>query len=78
MCILIYTESENGKFKKCAPELASMVGQLLKLGVELIAASFNHSDFKRWAFGVERVFRLRSNWRQVHAERHAANLAIVK
>ena len=80
MCILIYTESENGKFKKCALELASYGRAIAdQLGVELIAASFNHNDFKTLGtYGVERVIQISDpKLEKFTAERYAANLASV-
>ena len=60
MSILIYTESENGMFKKSALELASYARAIAdKLGVELIAVSFNHKDYQTLgAYGVERVVQI--------------------
>tara|TARA_B100001057_G_scaffold461656_1_gene513877 strand:+ start:3594 stop:4550 length:957 start_codon:yes stop_codon:yes gene_type:complete len=60
MGILIYTESENGKFKKSALELASY-GRVIadQFGVELMAVSFNHSDPQTLGkYGVERVIQI--------------------
>jgi len=80
MCILIYTESENGKFKKCALELASY-GRVIadQLGVELIAASFNHGEYQTLGtYGVERVIQIIDpKLEKFTAERYAANLASV-
>ena len=60
MSILIYTESEDGMFKKSALELASYARAIAdKLGVELIAVSFNHKDYQTLgAYGVERVVQI--------------------
>ena len=60
MSILIYTESENGMFKKSALELASYARAIAdKLGVELIAVSFNHKDHQTLgAYGIERVIQI--------------------
>ena len=80
MGILIYTESENGKFKKCALELASYGRAIAdQLGVELIAASFNHNDFQTLGtYGVERVIQISDpKLEKFTAERYAANLASV-
>ena len=80
MCILIYTESENGKFKKCALELASYGRAIAnQLGVELIAASFNHNDSQTLGtYGVERVIQISDpKLEKFTAERYAANLASV-
>ena len=80
MGILIYTESENGKFKKCALELASYGRAIADLlGVELIAASFNLNDFQTLGtYGVERVIQISDpKLEKFTAERYAANLASV-
>ena len=80
MGILIYTESENGKFKKCALELASYGRAIAdQLGVELIAASFNHSeDQTLGTYGVERMIQISDpKLEKFTAERYAANLASV-
>ena len=60
MSILIYTESENGMFKKSALELASYARAIAdKQGVELIAVSFNNKDHQTLgAYGVERVVQI--------------------
>ena len=53
MSILIYTESENGKFKKSSLELASYGRALAdKFGLELTAISFNQNDSKRLGITV--------------------------
>ena len=80
MCVLIYTESENGKFKKCALELASYGRAIAdQLGVELIAASFNHSEYQTLGtYGVERMIQISDpKLEKFTAERYAANLASV-
>ena len=80
MGILIYTESENGKFKKCALELASYGRAIAdQLGVELIAASFNHGKYQTLGtYGVERVIQISDpKLEKFTAERYAANLASV-
>ena len=60
MSILIYTESENGMFKKSVLELASYARAIAdKQGVELIAVSFNNKDHQTLgAYGVERVVQI--------------------
>jgi len=80
MGILIYTESENGKFKKSALELASYGRAIAdQLGVELIAASFNHNDFQKLGnYGVERVIQISDpKLENFTAERYAINLASI-
>ena len=60
MSILIYTESENGKFKKSAYELASYGRAIAdQLGIELIAVSFNHNSHEvLGTYGVDRVIQI--------------------
>jgi len=60
MSILVYTESENGKFKKSAFELASYGRAIANnLGVELIAVSFNQQDPKPLeAYGIDRLIQI--------------------
>ena len=80
MGVLIYTESENGKFKKSALELASYGRAIAdQLGVELIAASFNHNDFQKLGnYGVERVIQISDpKLENFTAERYAINLASI-
>ena len=80
MGILIYTESENGKFKKCALELASYGRAIAdQLGVELIAACFNQNDYQTLGtYGVERVIQISDpKLEKFTAEEYTANLASV-
>ena len=80
MGILIYTESENGKFKKSALELASYGRAIAdQLGIELIAASFNHSDPQTLGtYGVERVIQISDpTLENFTAQQYAVNLASV-
>ena len=80
MGILIYTESENGKFKKSALELASYGRSIAdQLEVELIAASFNHSDTKTLGtYGVDRVIQISDpSLENFTAQQYAANLTSV-
>lgn len=60
MSILVYTESENGKFKKSAFELASYGRAIAdNLGVELIAVSFNQEDpTPLEAYGIDRLIQI--------------------
>jgi electron transfer flavoprotein alpha subunit len=60
MSILVYTESENGKIKKSAFELASYGRAIAdNLGVELIAVSFNQQDPKPLeAYGIDRLIQI--------------------
>ena len=80
MGILIYTESENGKFKKSALELASYGRAIAdQLGVELMAATFNHSDPQTLGkYGVERVIQISDpSLENFTARQYAANLTSV-
>tara|TARA_B100001250_G_C19723484_1_gene754938 strand:- start:13 stop:969 length:957 start_codon:yes stop_codon:yes gene_type:complete len=80
MSILIYTESENGKFKKSAIELATYGRAIAdQLEVELIATSFNHSDSKTLGtYGVDRVIQISDpSLENFTAQQYAANLTSV-
>lgn len=80
MSILIYTESENGKFKKSAFELASYGRAIAdQLGVELIAASFNQKDQQILGnHGVERVIQINdASVENFTARQYAEDLASV-
>jgi electron transfer flavoprotein alpha subunit len=80
MGILIYTESENGKFKKSALELASYGRAIAdQLGIELIAASFNQSDPQTLGiYGVERVIQISDpTLENFTAQQYVVNLASV-
>jgi electron transfer flavoprotein alpha subunit len=60
MSILVYTESENGKFKKAALEAASYAkGVAKQLETETIAVSFNAENANDLGtYGVDKVFNL--------------------
>ena len=80
MGILIYAESENGKFKKSALELASYGRAIAdQLGIELIAASFNQSDPQTLGiYGVERVIQISDpTLENFTAQQYVVNLASV-
>ena len=80
MGILIYTESENGKFKKSALELASYGRAIAdQLGIELIAASFNQSDPQTLGiYGVDRVIQISDpTLENFTAQQYVVNLASV-
>lgn len=80
MGILIYTETENGKFKKSAYELASYGRAIAdQLGVELIAVSFNHGDNSSLGtYGVDRVIQFNDpSLENFTTQQYAANLAAV-
>ena len=80
MSILIYTESENGKFKKSSLELASYGRALAdKFGLELTAISFNQNDSKRLGnYGVDRLIKIiEPSLENFNAQHYAANLTSV-
>lgn len=80
MGILIYTESENGKFKKSAYELASYGRAIAdQLGVELIAVSFNHEDAAPLgSYGVDQVIQINDpSLESFTAQQYASNLATI-
>lgn len=80
MSILVYTESENGKFKKSALELASYGRAIAdELGIELVALSFNHKDPQSLAkCGVDRVIQISDpSLDNFTAQHYAANLTTV-
>lgn len=80
MGILIYTESENGKFKKSAYELASYGRAIAdQLGVELIAVSFNHEDASPLgSYGVDQVIQINDpSLESFTAQQYASNLATI-
>jgi len=60
MSVIIYSESENGKFKKSAFELASYGRALAdKLGVSLIAISINNNEVDPISnFGVDKLIQV--------------------
>lgn len=60
MSILVYTESENGKFKKNAFEVASYASALAKqLGISVAAISFNAEDASSLGnYGVSKVLNV--------------------
>jgi electron transfer flavoprotein alpha subunit len=78
MSILIYTESENGKFKKSALELASYGRAIAdQLGIELIAVSFNNEDATSLGnYGVDKVIQVNDpSLESFVAQKYASNLA---
>ena len=80
MGILIYTESENGKFKKSAYELASYGRAIAdQLGVELIAVSINHEDASPLgSYGVDQVIQINDpSLESFTAQQYASNLATI-
>lgn len=60
MAIVIYAESENGKFKKTAFELASYGSAIAnQSGAPLLAVTINHGDTEELArYGVDKVIKV--------------------
>ena len=60
MSVLVYTESENGKFKKSAFEVASYAHEVAKqLGTAVTAVSFNaENNESLGAYGVSKVLHI--------------------
>lgn len=60
MSIVVYTESENGKFKKNAFEVASYASAIAKqMGTSVTAISFNASDNESLAsYGISKVLNV--------------------
>ena len=60
MSLLVYTESENGKFKKSALEVASYAAEVVKqLGVTATAVSFNATENESLgAYGISKVLNI--------------------
>ncbi|WP_299535162.1 electron transfer flavoprotein subunit alpha/FixB family protein [Ulvibacterium sp.] len=60
MSVLVYTESENGKFKKNAFEVASYANEVAsQLGTSAIAISFNVQDDERLGeYGISKVLKV--------------------
>ena len=63
MAVLIYTESENGKFKKNAFELASYGKEIANsLSTSLIAVSFNNPNLEELKkYGVDKLISLKGD-----------------
>ena len=77
MSVLIYTETENGKFKKSAFELASYGRAIAdQMGVELIAVSFNQQESSPLgSYGVDRVIQINDpSLENFTAHQYAVNL----
>ena len=80
MAILIYTESENGKFKKSALELASYGRAIAdQLEEELVAISFNQNNPETLGkYGVERIIQIIDpSFDNFNARQYGANLTSV-
>lgn len=60
MSVLVYTESENGKFKKNALEVASYASEIAKqMGTSATAISFNSSENESLgAYGISKVLNI--------------------
>lgn len=59
MSVLVYTESEQGKFKKAALEVASYAKAVAnQIGTTVTAVTFNASDASELGnYGVDKVWR---------------------
>ena len=60
MSVLVYTESENGKFKKTALEVASYAKAVAdQLGTTVTAVSINANDTSELGnYGVDKVLKV--------------------
>ena len=80
MAIVIYAESENGKIKKIAFELASYGRALAdKMGIPLIAVTFNQEENDLLgSHGVEKVIKISDeSLNDFNAKQYAKNIATV-
>jgi electron transfer flavoprotein alpha subunit len=78
MSILVYTESENGKFKKDALEVASYAkGVAEKTGTEVTAIAFNIDDVSELGnYGVSKVLKVSNDkLKNFNAEAYADVIA---
>src|SRR5210317_1083681 len=72
MSVIVYTESENGKFKKAALEVASYASKVAEdLNTSVTAVTFNVSDSSELGkYGVNKVLNV-SNISQFDAKLYA-------
>ena len=78
MSVLVYTESEQGQFKKTALEVASYAKGVAKmLGVSVTAVAFNAEDTSTLAtYGVDKVLKVKNDkLEKFNAEAYADALA---
>ena len=78
MSVLVYTESEQGQFKKTALEVASYAKGVAKmLGVSVTAVAFNAEDTSTLAtYGVDKVLNVKNDkLEKFNAEAYADALA---
>ena len=78
MSVLVYTESENGKFKKSAFEVASYAKSVAdKLGTSAVAISFNADENNSLgAFGISKVLNVSNDQlKGFNAEAYAKTIA---
>ncbi|MBT8281933.1 MAG: electron transfer flavoprotein subunit alpha/FixB family protein [Muriicola sp.] len=78
MSILVYTEAENGKFKKNAFEVASYAHKVAQeMGTEVTALSFNVSDTSALGkYGVSKVLKVENEqFKTFHAKAFASAIA---
>jgi len=80
MSVLVYTESEKGKFKKTAFEVASYAASVAKmLGTTVTAISFNSEDNELLGdFGVSKIKLIKGdNFNTFNANSYAESIAKV-
>ncbi len=78
MSVLVYTESENGKFKKSAFEVASYAAEVAKqLGTSATAVSFNANENETLGeYGVSKVLNIANDsLKTFNAKAYAAAVA---
>ncbi|MEO1012476.1 MAG: electron transfer flavoprotein subunit alpha/FixB family protein [Bacteroidota bacterium] len=78
MSVLVYTESENGKFKKNAFETASYASEVAKqMGTSAMAITFNANDAESLGnHGIEKVLRVSDErLKTFNAQAFAASIA---
>ncbi|MFD2696481.1 electron transfer flavoprotein subunit alpha/FixB family protein [Mesonia sediminis] len=78
MSILVYTETENGKFKKASFEAASYAkGVAEKMGTDVTAVAFNAEDIKALGdYGVAKVLHIQNDkLKTFNAEAYADAIA---
>ncbi len=81
MSVLVYTESEQGQFKKTALEVASYAKGVAKmLGVSVTAVAFNAEDTSTLAtYGVDKVLNVKNDkLEKFNAEAYADALATME
>ncbi len=77
MSVLVYTESEKGKFKKNALEVASYASAVAKMmGTTVTAVAFNSTDNELLgAYGVSKILNVKDESLTFNAGAYAATIA---